>query len=48
MAARWSETRHEPREDAGRGGMVACAFIAFVAVYMGLQIAMWAVSVVIA
>ncbi|WP_222844470.1 hypothetical protein [Saccharomonospora sp. CUA-673] len=49
MAARWHETpRRERREDAGPGGIVGCAFVAFAAVYMGLHIATWAVSAVIA
>ncbi|MBB3666379.1 MULTISPECIES: hypothetical protein [Prauserella salsuginis group] len=48
MTARWHDTRPEPRDDAGPGALAGCAFLAFVAIYMGLHVLLWVGQVVIA
>lgn len=48
MAARWSETRPEPREDAGPGAAGACLFVAFALVYVAIHALVWVGQAVIA
>jgi len=48
MAARWSETRPERREDAGPGAAAGCALLVFAFVYFGLHAVLWSAQAVIA